>query len=154
VRSIPARIHPAICDDSQTLTDLAIRAKAHWGYDAAFIEDCRAELTISAEYIRDFTVKVFEQGGRPVAFYSLKPWEGEVELAHLFVEPELIGGGIGKRLWNDAVGTARALGFATMVITSDPYAEGFYLSMGAERTGTEASAIRPGRELPLMRYNL
>jgi len=136
------------------LTELALRAKAHWGYDAAFIEDCRAELTITAEFIENCVVRVLDAGEGPVAFYSLERHGDEVELAHFFVEPVQIGNGYGKQMWHDALNTARSLGYPSMLITSDPFAEGFYLAMGAERIGVIPSSLRPGRELPLMRFGL
>lgn len=140
--------------DSAVLTDIALRAKAHWGYDPEFIEDCRPELTVTADYIRFFTVRVAERDGQLVGFYSLEPRDGEAELVHLFVEPAAIGTGIGKQLWKDAVTTARAAGFTAILITSDPFAEGFYLAMGAERIGTVESTVRSGRELPLLKFPL
>ena len=147
-------IRPATPEEASPLTELALRAKAHWGYDAEFIEACRAELTLTADYIRTFTVKVAERDGKPIGFYSLEPRDAAVELVHLFVEPSVIGSGVGKLLWHDAVATARAAGFAAILITSDPYAEGFYLAMGADRVRAIESTVRPGRELPLLQLRL
>jgi hypothetical protein len=73
-------VRPANQSESAALTDLALRAKAHWGYDAAFIEDCRQELTITAKYIQRFTVRVWVQDGAPVAFYSLEARGEQIEL--------------------------------------------------------------------------
>ncbi|HEY6741630.1 MAG TPA: hypothetical protein VI110_04665, partial [Lapillicoccus sp.] len=36
-------------DEAGTLSDLALRSKAHWGYGAAFLEACRDELTLRPE---------------------------------------------------------------------------------------------------------
>jgi hypothetical protein len=52
------------------------------------------------------------------------------------------------------VGRARELGFESVRLESDPHAEGFYLSRGAERVGEEPSPGRPGRILPVLRYVL
>ena len=38
--------------DAATLADLALRAKAVWGYDAGFMAACRAELTVDPDSIR------------------------------------------------------------------------------------------------------
>ena len=38
---------PATAADAPVLSYIAFRAKAHWGYDAAFMEMCRAALTIT-----------------------------------------------------------------------------------------------------------
>jgi hypothetical protein len=43
-RSVTTIIRPAQADEVEALTALALRSKAHWGYDDAFMEACRAEL--------------------------------------------------------------------------------------------------------------
>jgi len=78
----------------------------------------------------------------------------EALLTDLFVEPERIGRGYGRRLWVHAVGSARRLGCAMLTVHSDPHAEDFYLAMGAERHGTVPSTVFPDRLLPLMRVAL
>lgn len=147
-------IRSAIESEASLLTELALRSKGHWGYDALFLEECRIDLTITPEYIASHPIFVVEENERVVGFYSLeKQAHGDVELMHLFVEPDAIGGGYGKRLWQHAVETARELGFQEMVIGSDPQAEAFYQAMGARRVGEVASIVR-GRMLPLLRFTL
>ncbi|MGI5472915.1 hypothetical protein [Streptomyces sp. CA-132043] len=41
-------IRPAFATEAETLSDLALRSKAHWGYDTAFLGACRDELTVGA----------------------------------------------------------------------------------------------------------
>jgi hypothetical protein len=41
-----------------------------------------------------------------------------------------------------------------MEFESDPFAEGFYLKLGAECVGMSPSLLLPGRSIPLMRYAL
>jgi len=146
------RIRPASVGEARLLSDLALRSKAHWGYDADFLEACRAELTVSEDYIAGAPVFVLEEDGRVVGFYGLREQGSELELLHLFVEPAAIGGGHGKRLWEHAVETAARLGFRQITIESDPYAEAFYLAMGARRVGVVPSSARPGRVLPLLHF--
>jgi len=67
----------------------------------------------------------------------------------LWLYPRLIGRGIGRRLFEHALLTARELGFESLLIESDPNAEGFYLAMGAMRVGERRSPS--GRTLPLLR---
>ncbi len=149
-----ARIRPARAGEAGLLSDLALRSKAHWGYDAEFLEACRAELTIPADYITNAPVFVLEEDGRVVGFYGLREQGTELELLYLFVEPAAIGGGHGKRLWEHAVETAVRLGFQKISIESDPYAEAFYLAMGARRVGEVPSSLRAGRALPLLEFSL
>jgi hypothetical protein len=44
---------------------------------------------------------------------------------------------------------ARAAGFETVRIVSDPHAAGFYAKMGASHVGEVPSCVIPGRLLPL-----
>lgn len=39
-------IRDARPDEAGELTELALRSKAHWGYDEAFMASCREELTV------------------------------------------------------------------------------------------------------------
>lgn len=149
------KIRPAVETEATLLTELALRSKSHWGYDREFLEACRAELTIEREHVASRPTCVLEEQGRLLGFYSLeKQAAGDVELVHLFVEPDAIGTGYGKLLWTHAVETARQHGFHEMIINSDPFAEAFYRAMGARRVGESASTIRAGRVLPVLRFTL
>ncbi len=141
-------------DEATLLSSLAYRSKAHWGYDAAFLEACRPELTLTPDFIAQSAVRVLVADGRALGFYSLVRWNLDVELGHFFVEPTRIGSGVGRRLWRDAVERATALGYERLLIQSDPNAEGFYLRLGAERIGEVPSRVQAGRMLPLLVYPL
>ncbi len=148
-------IRPAASDEAALISDLALRSKAYWDYDEAFIAACRPALTFSPDYITTYPVYVVEMEGRVAGFYSLQPVSAqEVDLDNLFVAPEAIGHGCGKRLWQHAVATARQLGFTHMRIEADPNAEEFYAAMGAETVGSVPSSVWPERQLPLMRFSL
>ncbi|MFE5584251.1 GNAT family N-acetyltransferase [Kitasatospora sp. NPDC056531] len=149
-------IRPARPDEAELLTGIALRAKAYWGYDEAFMAACREELTVDAAVIErasTFTV-VAEDGGRVRGFAVLVAVPPSGELAMLFVEPDRIGRGIGRALFRHVRGVARALGLRRLTIDSDPHAEPFYLAMGATRIGSTPSLSIPGRELPLMEVEL
>lgn len=75
-------------------------------------------------------------------------------LEDLWLEPEAIGAGHGRRLWEHAVAVARACGASAMELDAEPNAMGFYERMGAVRVGVTASSVVPGRELPRMRVPL
>ncbi len=134
---------------------MALRSKGSWGYDAAFLEACRAELTLTAEKIERHPTFVVEDGGSPAGFYTLEPLSPDaVELGLLYVEPQCQGRGLGRVLMDHACAEARARGFCTLEIQSDPNAEAFYRAMGAVRIGTRPSGSIPGRTLPLLRLDL
>jgi GNAT superfamily N-acetyltransferase len=149
-----AYIREASPSEADQLTELALRSKGHWGYDAEFLEDARSDLTLTTQYISSCPVFVIEEQGSIRGFYSLSGEGEEVELMHIFVEPAAIGRGYGKLLFRHAVETARRLKYEQLVIGSDPQAVGFYEAMGARRVGEIASPIRAGRMLPLLHYSL
>ena len=149
-------IRPARLDECERLTDLAVRSKAHWGYDAAFLARCReGELAVTPAVLAGGPAFVLEgEGGEPLGFYALDGARPVTDLLFLFVEPDAIGRGIGARLLRHAAATAAALGCEAMTVASDPFAEGFYLAMGAERVGETESAVVAGRMLPRLRLAL
>jgi len=146
------RARPA---EAGVLSELALRSKAHWGYDADFLAACHDDLTLSPDDIATSTVYVFDGASAPAGFCRLVLLDdGVAELDALFVEPAAMGQGVGSRLWWHAVSTAAKLGCSELVWQSDPQAEGFYLTMGAQRAGASESTVMPGRMLPLMRFRL
>lgn len=151
-----AQIRRARFDDAPRLTELTVRSKAYWRYDAAFLADARQELEFHpTKFLPDFHVYILEEDGQMVGFCSLIPLGPDtMELHDLFVEPSHIGKGYGKLLWGHAVNVARELGCRTLVLTADPNAEPFYVRQGAVRTGEKASPVRSERRLPVMEYRI
>jgi GNAT superfamily N-acetyltransferase len=148
------RLRRAIPDEAADLTALALRSKAYWGYDEEFMDACRAELTVKATDVDRLRITVVEAVGRIVGFFGLAGEPPEADLAFMFVDPESIGQGVGRRLWEHAVTTARALGFEHITIESDPGAEPFYRRMGAVAVGSAPSRSIPGRLLPQLHFEV
>jgi len=141
-------LRPARPDEAALLSALALRSKGHWGYNDSFLAACKHELTIRRGEMATRHVTVAEVDGAVAGHYTI---DGD-ELGQLFVDPAHIGRGVGRALWTHAVGAARALGIHTLAIDSDPFAEGFYLAMGATRVGSVPSGSIPGRELPRLNF--
>lgn len=140
--------------DAEGLATLSFRSKAHWGYDAEFMERVRPVLSPPVDYLENSPVYLLEvYSGDPIAFYGFKDVDGETYLHDFFVAPEWIGQGIGATLWLHALATARQERYSSFLIESDPYAQGFYEHMGAELIG-QIPAAPTGRLLPLLRYTL
>lgn len=141
-------IRPARREECSALTELAMRSKAVWGYDADFMEACREELTITPEMFDSDILEVLEVDGEIAGFYRLRR-EGEVvEIYDFFIDPAHLRRGYGKRLWRKLMEDARAYGAPTLGVDSDPQAEPFYAAMGMRRVGKAPSGSIPGRFLP------
>jgi hypothetical protein len=48
-------------DEARWLSELALRSKGHWGYDQAFLDACRAELTLTPQDVEVQRVTVAER---------------------------------------------------------------------------------------------
>lgn len=143
--------------EAAAISELALRSKAHWGYPAEFIEACREELFCTEQDLRSTTMRVVvcEAAGRLVGYYMIeKLANGNVELDALFVEPEFIGHGFGRRLVEAAKAEARNWGAAEMIVQDDPNADRFYRAAGGVPIGQRASGSIPNRFLPLYRIPL
>jgi GNAT superfamily N-acetyltransferase len=149
-------IRKARLDEAASLTTLAIRSKAYWGYDAEFMSKAVPELTLDPDkFGPDFLVFVLAADGRYFGFYSLIPLDSAtIELHHLFVDPDHVGTGLGASLWRHAVETARTLNYRTIVLTADPHAEPFYVRRGAVTRAYVTSPIQMDRSLPRMQYQI
>jgi GNAT superfamily N-acetyltransferase len=140
-------------DEGVELTELAVRAKSHWGYDVDFLDSARRDLMLDADSIRAADIYVLVRDDVRIGFYGLlgRPPQGRLEW--MFIEPEHIGHGYGRVMWDDAVERAAAAGFTELEIESDRFAEPFYLAMGAERIGATPSPV-DGAPLPVLRVHL
>lgn len=147
-------VRRARLSEAGALSELALRSKALWGYDDAFMAACRAELTVQPDAIRAGEVWVAEEGEALVGLLELIPREPDAELRLIFVAPERTGHGIGARLWDHAEVRARALGARAIALDADPNAVGFYRRMGMQIVGESPSGSIPGRMLPRMRKAL
>ncbi|MFC7443215.1 GNAT family N-acetyltransferase [Laceyella putida] len=140
--------------EAGALTRLAIRSKAHWGYDKAFMRRVAEELTVLEEMVNRDEVMVAEREGRLLGFYAIKGQPPVGELNALFVDPAAMGQKVGRTLMEHALRAAREKGFSCLRIDSDPFAEGFYKKMGAVKIGEVPSGSIPGRFLPLLEVEI
>lgn len=153
---VPAtiRIRRARQEEADALTALATRAKAHWGYDAEFMDRVSDAMVLSPADIAAHEVFVLQDpAGAVVGFHRVIPGD-PAELEDMWVEPETMGNGHGRRLFEHAAAIARSLGAGALELDADPNAVGFYERMGMLRVGETPSTRIPGRALPRMRLEL
>ena len=141
--------------EAGALTALCIRSKAHWGYDDDFMRKSIPSLTITPSMIETENVFVAE-GSRGdivgVATVEKLHSSGKFDLSRLFIDPAAIKTGIGRALFEAVAGFVKSEGCTCFSILSDPFAEPFYLRLGAVRVGDAPSDAIAGRTLPLLDY--
>jgi len=141
--------------DAEALTAIAFSAKRHWGYPERWIQRWRDQLTLTPDYVRAHPTFVARRGTEFVGFCAIRLGGAAAAVDHLWVVPEEMGRGVGKSLFAHCEGAARECGAILLTVESDPNAERFYLSMGAEAVGRKP-AFMDGREryLPLLEKSL
>lgn len=144
-----ARAEP---NDAERLHAIAVAAKAHWGFDAEWMAEWAMRVRITPAYLAGSLAFVATESGVVAGWYALLPRPPAALLDHLWVAPEQIGSGLGRRLFEHALGQARALGAARLELEAEPNAVGFYQHMGAVVTGSIVSEM--GRTIPLMEIEL
>jgi GNAT superfamily N-acetyltransferase len=127
-----------------------MRSKAHWGYDDSFMAQCVASLTIANDEIEAGLVAVIvDAQDLPVGHAAIAMTDATTaDVAAMFVEPAMIGHGLGRPLFEAGLEIARKQGATRLTILSDPQARGFYERMGACYVEDRPSDAIPGRILP------
>lgn len=134
-------------NELEHLSALCLRSKAVWGYDAAFLEACRAELTLAPADLEQTALQVAEDAAGIVGLVQISVERDNAILEKLFVDPARLRTGTGRLLFRWAAGTARNAGATRMSIDADPGAAAFYIRMGAQQAGMAPSGSIPGRLL-------
>jgi GNAT superfamily N-acetyltransferase len=147
-------LRPARIDELEILSALCLRSKAVWGYDRAFIDACRTELTLAPADLLMSEIQVVERDGSVVGVAQISLRDGLAQLEKLFVEPEAMRTGAGRALLNWARDTARKAGASALIIEADPGAAAFYRRMGAHDDGLAPSGSIAGRYLPRLKLCL
>jgi GNAT superfamily N-acetyltransferase len=148
------KIRIPTADELPRLSDLCFRSKTVWGYDQAFMEACRSELSFDPQDLQLTSIGVADEDGRLSGVVQVKVIESQADLLKLFVEPGVIRRGTGRALFTWAADTSRRMGAHRMTIDADPGAAPFYRRMGARDAGQAPSGSIPGRMLPRLTFNL
>ncbi|GGW50030.1 GNAT family N-acetyltransferase [Streptomyces xantholiticus] len=125
------RIREGRPEEAAALSALALRSKAHWGYDDAYLAACADELRLAPGDMADRRVRVADAGGRILGVATLDGEPPRAELGMLFVDPPSIGRGVGRLLYRHVLAEAGRIGCDQVTIAADSHAEPFYLAMGA-----------------------
>jgi GNAT superfamily N-acetyltransferase len=147
-------VRAARLDEADVLTALALRSKASWGYSEAFMEACRAELTVTPEKMAAWKIWVAEDDGEIAGMIALRLEGATAELEDFFVEPAYQKQGVGSALFEVLIDACRTVGVTDLGVDADPNAEAIYAGLGFRTVGRSPSGSIPGRTLPRMALRL
>ena len=149
------KIRYAVPDDADVVSQVALLAKAHWGYSENLMQAWKPQLTFSPEYFRENESWVAVVDNQLIAFYTLQEKAGIAWIENLWVLPNYIRKGAGRQLFLHALSRSRELGYKILQLEADPNAAGFYEKMGMSKIGERYSETdgQP-RVLPMMEIDL
>lgn len=142
---LAVHIRTAIPPDLDAIEAVLRAAAMVWEQDRPFLEAHPEAIVVPVELVSRGQVEVAVIAGSVVGFASHSlidavSWEVE----DLFVRPELMRRGIGRRLVGEMTRAAEAAGCIRLEVTANPQAAGFYRALGFVDVGMVATAWRPG----------
>lgn len=148
------KIRRARVDEADILTDLSMRAKRSNGYDDAFMEACRAELTVTAARMKEGEYWVAESANVCGCVCLKETQDSHGEVHAFFIDPKYQRQGIGRMLWLKLIERSKTLGIETLSLDADPEAVPFYRAMGFVEISKIPSGSIEGRMLPRMQCQI
>ena len=146
-------IRPPLPGEGERLRDIAIAAKSYWGYEMDRVRRWATSVDLTDAGLRAKDFYVAEIAGSAVGWAALVPGDVACWLDDLWIEPEWIGRGVGRLLFQHAAGRARELGATRMEWEAEPNALGFYEKMGG-RYARDSEPSAWGRVNPIMSVEL
>ena len=143
------RVRTALSGEQAPLEALQRRASLIWEESREALLAHPDAIEIPLAQLEAGAVRVAEIEGAVVGFSAVIACDGWIELDGLFVEPEHMRKGIGRRLVEDVVANARERGERAIEVTANPRALRFYLSVGFVEVGTVETRFGPGVRMRL-----
>jgi GNAT superfamily N-acetyltransferase len=145
-------IRPALQFEREALEDLQRRSSMHQPMYRAQLAAHPDAIELPAALITAGFVRVAELDGAVVGFAVVFERSGDAcELDGLFVEPDRMRSGVGRRLVDDAARIARERGAARIDVVANPQAGAFYEAVGFVTVGEAQTrfASAPRMSLPV-----
>jgi steroid delta-isomerase-like uncharacterized protein len=142
-------VRAAEAGDVEALQGVFRRASLHNAGDREVLLAHPEVLVWSGEAIPGGRVRVAVEDGAVVGFATTVPVDGGLELEDLFVEPDRMRRGMGRRLVGAVLDTARAEGVEHLWVTANPHAMAFYTAVGFVPDGTAPTRFGPAPRLRL-----
>jgi GNAT superfamily N-acetyltransferase len=136
---------PATAGDLAGIEAVFRAAAMVWAEDRPFLEANPDAIVPPVDLVNRGQVRIAVESGQVVAFSS---WvvlnESAWEVDDLFVRPDLMRHGIGRRLVEEMAEAATSVGCVRLEVTANPQALGFYEKLGFVALGLVPTRFRPG----------
>src|SRR4051812_20601713 len=143
-------IRPARASEREELERLQRRASLHQPMYRRQLAAHPDAIALPAAQIAAGAGRVAEQDGAIVGFAVLLDRDDDgCEVDGLFVEPERMRAGAGRRLVEDATRLARERGATRIDVVANPQALAFYEAVGFTRVGAAQTRFGPAPRMSL-----
>jgi GNAT superfamily N-acetyltransferase len=144
------RFRRATDADVETIRAIIVRSMAYWPRDPAYLEEAVGLMSLDADDLERDEAWLLEGERGPIGFYRLSIDGDRAEIEEFHLEPDRIGQGYGRRMFEHGVSRATERGVKNVVWSCDANALGFYLAMGGQVTGSIPSGIEGDEPLTEM----
>jgi GNAT superfamily N-acetyltransferase len=150
MRANATTLRPAQIPERDALERLQRRSSMHQPMYRTQLTAHPDAIELPAEHITAGLVRVAEQDGVVVGFAVLLERSGDAcELDGLFVEPDRMRAGVGRRLVEDAKRIARTRGAIRIDVVANPQAIAFYQAVGFTPAGNAVTRFGPAPRMSL-----
>ena len=146
------KFRTADINDLEALNTISVKSKGYWGYPESWIEKWLDELTLDNDKFSNQNILVVEHESKLIGFASIVENIENYEILHLWILPEFIGKGFGKKLLEKTIQTF-VKSEKEIIVEADPNAEKFYQSQGFI-TFDKVESFPKGRFLPVMKKTI
>lgn len=136
-------------EDISELNHISLVSKRYWGYPEEWIQHWVEDLALTASDLNRFGVLICEFEKKIIGFCAIHDQGGYYEIMHLWLLPQYIGKGYGKKLLKRALATF-VFDDKPIWVTADPNVEEFYKKQGFKNFKNIESYPK-GRYLPVMK---
>jgi N-acetylglutamate synthase-like GNAT family acetyltransferase len=150
MKAAATRIRLAELSERAALEQLQRRSSVHQPMYREQLAAHPDAIELPAKQITAGLVRVAEQDDVVVGFAVLRERSGDAcELDGLFVEPDRMRAGVGRRLVEDAKRIARERGARRIDVVANPQALAFYEAVGFALTGEAQTRFGPAPRMSL-----
>lgn len=147
-----SRIRAARVEEAAALSQIAVRATKHDGYDDDAIARFMPALNVNFALIAAGLVSVGEdETGDLLGYIALRPTGlgGLILLDSIFVDPGCSRRGVGSRLFAAAVEQSRKISGNVILVYANPKSVGFYKRLGGIEIGQTPFVFSPDVQLSM-----
>ena len=142
---LEVRIIPAREKSLARINDLIVRSKSYWNWPTDYLKQALPLHEIDFSYLRsNQCFELLDVTDQLAAFLAVAISDTRVVLDNLWVRPDLIGKGVGRRACEHVFRLASEHHWTELWVVPDHPAIGFYEKMGFSDTGERVPSRVPG----------